>query len=54
MKEQINKRAAFLSVKMAENVAFLNQEEKQIYASSIYLAIMWGKQIDRENSKLRK
>ena len=54
MKEQISKKESIISVKAAESVTFLSQEEKQMYASALYLALMWGKEIDRENRKLRK
>lgn len=43
------------SMKTALQVAFLiNSEELRLYATSIYNASIWGKEIDKKKSKLKK
>ncbi len=43
------------AVKMALKVEFLaNSEELFLYAGALYSAMMWGREVDEENKKIRK
>ena len=43
------------AVKMALKVEFLaNSEELFLYAGALYSAMMWGREVDEKNKKIRK
>lgn len=43
------------AVKMALKVEFLaNSEELFLYAGALYSAMIWGREVDEENKKIRK
>lgn len=49
MKETKRQRAS----RLAREVEWLNDEERELYAGAIYAALCWGEYIDKENDKLR-
>lgn len=51
---KIYKRESNRALKLASNVTFLTEEERKMYASAIYLALMWGKKIDRQNKLIEQ
>lgn len=43
------------AIKEALKVEFLaNSEELFLYAGALYSAMMWGREVDEENKKIRK
>lgn len=49
MKETKRQRAS----RLARDVEWLNDEEREMYAGAIYAALCWGEYIDNENDKIK-
>lgn len=55
MENKINQGLYAESLKAALKVDFLtSSEELRLYATSIYNAVMWGREVDRENRYILK
>ena len=52
---KINKYLYSKALSKALKVEFLaNSEELFLYAGALYSAMMWGREVDEENKKIRK